>query len=902
MPRKKSPEGSPPPAKSAPAAGSRRKTKSPSLTDVEMEALAQAKRTMTKPKSRKPKATPKDPADVDDDISEEPPPKKKPKKPARKKAGKGAAWAWPEWAKMPSLPSFTLSAKKGSRPPENWRQWVLLEVLTVVGGLVVGLGLTGGLVWVRAERDVAAFLADPPRANPSVVWSAPMEIRPGMRVSVPAITGDLLAAGFERVDQVAESEGTGTFAVTGQGIELWSAPWRGPTGESKGGKASIRIEEGVVTKTTPRQGIVLRPTVLGTLGDLEGKRESVTLTELSEWVEPALLSMEDSRFRTHHGIDPIGVLRALAMTMLYDDVQGGSTLTQQLAKNLFLTKERTVRRKVREIFFAAALEQQLDKDELLALYLSEVYLGQMGGLPLYGVDAAARAWFGVSAASLELHQAATIVGAIPAPNRWSPVRHPQAAIDRRNVVLARMLEVGEIDEAQHKAALAMPMELVGLEPSRIRRAPYAVDTVVDRAEEILGEGVLASRGYAVYTGIQPVLQRAAEEAVAQGMAELDTEFPKAAGAEVALVAVRIEDGTVVALVGGRSYAKSPYNRAEHAQRQVGSTVKPLTMLAAFDQGSASPATVLDDSPIVRNAGGVSWTPKNYDGKFVGEVSVREAIEGSRNIPAILLAEGIGHTKLQRVLKDAGLSHATALPSAALGSFSATPMELAGAYTAFGRGTAYEPRVLLAITDAEGEELLTVKPTGHPIASEQAAALAVDVLQGVITKGTAARASKYGVGPPAVGKTGTTDDYRDAWFVGLTPELVVAVWVGQDEGTLGLAGSRAALPTWARFVVASGTLKGSHPRPDGLVQIEVCPESGLPARDICPETYAEWFIEELVPEEKCDDHGGPIIRTGRLFDRLFGGRRGRETPAGTEGAEGEPADTPRPRDRRKRRED
>jgi penicillin-binding protein 1B len=724
-----------------------------------------------------------------------------------------------------------------------------------------------------------------------------MEIRPGMRVSVPAITGDLLAAGFERVDKVTEPEepeGAGTFAVTDQGIELWSAPWRGPTGEVKGGQGSIRIEDGVVTKTTPRQGLVLRPTVLGTLGDLESKRESVTLTELSPWVEPALLSMEDSRFRTHHGVDPIGVLRALSMTMLYDDVQGGSTLTQQLAKNLFLTKERTVRRKVREIFFAAALEQQLDKDELLALYLSEVYLGQMGGLPLYGVDAAARAWFGVSAKSLELHQAATIVGAIPAPNRWSPVRHPQAAIDRRNVVLARMHEVGEIDEKQYKAGIEMPMELVGLEPSRIRRAPYAVDTAVDRAEELIGEGVLASRGYAVYTGIQPVLQRAAEEAVAQGMAELDAEFPKAAGAEVALVAVRISDGAVVAMVGGRSYAKSPFNRAEHAQRQVGSTVKPLTMLAAFDQGTASPATVLDDSPIVRNAGGVSWTPRNYDGKFVGEVSVRSAIEGSRNIPAILLAESVGHTKLQRVFKDAGLSNATALPSAALGSFSATPMELAGAYTAFSRGIAYEPRVLMAIADEGGQEILTVEPAGHPIASEQAAALAVDVMQGVITRGTAARASKYGVGAPAVGKTGTTDDYRDAWFVGLTPELVVAVWVGQDEGTLGLAGSRAALPTWARFVVASGSLKGEWSHPEGIAQIEVCPESGLPARDICPEPYSESFIEEFVPEEKCDEHGGAIVRTGRFFDRLFGGRKAQED---TEA----PADTPRPRDRRKRRD-
>ncbi|MEQ1507073.1 MAG: PBP1A family penicillin-binding protein [Myxococcota bacterium] len=792
-----------------------------------------------------------------------------------------------------------------SRPAGGWKRWLLLELATVALGLVVGLGIASAMIWGRARHDVESYLANPPRPIPSIVWSAPIEVHPGMRASLAALTGDLLAAGFDRVEQVdqvaapedpgADPASAGVFAVGDDRITVWSAPYATPTGDGPGGAAWIEVRDGKVSATSDRKGLRLHPTVLGTLGDPETERIPVRLAELSPFVEPALLAMEDSRFRSHHGVDPIGIGRALVANLFGQDVQGGSTLTQQLAKNLFLTRDRTLKRKVREVFFAAALEHELDKDELLELYLSEIYLGQMGGLPLYGVEAAARGWFGVSAARLELHQAAMIVGAIPAPNLWSPVRNPEAALERRNLVLDKMLRDGAIDQAQRDAAVGRALELKGLEPSRIRKAPYAVDAAVDKAEEALGEGSLAARGYMVYTGIQPLLQRAAEDAIAQGMTELDAEYPKAAGAQVALVAVRIDDGTVVAMVGGRSYAQSAFNRARDADRQAGSTVKPLTMLAAFDAGDVNPATRLEDQPISRSVDGVTWTPKNYDNKFLGEVSVREAIEGSRNIPAIHLAETVGMGPLQRFYRQAGMSQATHLPSAALGSFAVTPIEMAGAYSAFGHGIAYRPRVLIAITDATGHPVLELPPEGYPIASEQAAALAVHVLQGVIESGTASRASRYGVGAPAAGKTGTTDDYRDAWFVGLTPELAVAVWVGQDEGILGLSGSRAALPTWARFVEASGTNRGTMPRPGGIVELAVCSESGMIARDACPSTFDEWFVDGHVPEDKCDVHGGPVIRPGRLFGRLFGRHRGEDEDAGA------PATIPdeRPDGKRKR---
>jgi penicillin-binding protein 1B len=770
--------------------------------------------------------------------------------------------------------------KAPTRGRGSWVRLLVVEGAVVVAGIAAGLAITGGLLWRQAVADVDTWQAREPMAEPTVVYSAPIEVRAGMRADPGLLASDLLAAGYERVDHLVEpaAGAPGAFAVDDSGVSLWTGAWSGPTGEVEAGRVAIRIEEGVVTDTTPDH-VVLRPTVLGTLGDPDAERTPVRLPSLSRWVEPALLAMEDSRFRTHPGFDPLGLARALFTTATGGPRQGGSTLTQQLAKNLFLTQDRTVKRKVREVFFAAALESRFTKDELLELYLSEVYLGQMGGLPLHGVEAAARAWFGTSAARLTLQEAATIVGVIPSPNTWSPSRHPQAARDRRDVVLRRMRELDLVTEADLDGALAAPVVLRGLSPSRVRAAPYAVDAAVERAEAALGPGALTQRGYRVYTGIQPLLQRAAEAAVRDGMASVDAEYPKAAGAEAALVAARTDDGTVVALVGGRSYADSPFDRATDARRLLGSTIKPLTVLEAFDLGKLTPATRVADEPISRTVDGKAWQPSNDDGEYLGAVTVRTAIEGSRNIPAIHMAELVGAHALQRHLRDAGLTGATNLPSAALGAFPVSPIELLGAYTALSAGTAWRPRLVLAITDTAGQLVLELPPDGVRIASPQAAAQVERILEGVITSGTGARAARYGVGPPAAGKTGTTDGFRDAWFAGLTPSLAAVVWVGRDEDILGLSGSRAALPAWARFVDASGTVRGSSPRPGGLVDVAICSESGGVARDVCPEASHDLFVRGTEPNSACDLHGGPAVKAGRLFGGLFK-KRNVDEPVGS----------------------
>lgn len=744
-------------------------------------------------------------------------------------------------------------------------------VVVIAAGMGAGAGVALYRGFLEAREHVAAYLADPPRSHAATVWSAPVEIRAGFPIDLDSVGDDLLAAGLDRVSAPTHP---GQFALSTDAIEVWTAAYPSSVAAlpevharivAKNGRV-VRIERaGAVTSS-----LLLPPIPLATLGDPDTHRVPVKLADLSPWLEPALVAMEDERFRSHHGIDLIGMGRALVNDMASDELQGGSTITQQLAKNLFLTRERTIRRKVHEVLYALALEAELDKDELLELYLSEIYLGQAGSLPLHGAEAAARAWFGRSASALDAVQAATLVGVIPAPNAWSPVRNPTGARERRDLVLRKMAEEGYLDAAALQAGLAAPLGIDGLEPSRIRRAPYAVDATVAAAEPLLGPPPYEA-GQGLHTAIQPLLQRAAEDAVAAGLAELFAEHPEIADAQAALVAVRISDGAVVALVGGRSYTESPFDRATDAHRQVGSTVKPFTMLAAIEARKAGPNTVFVDEPITRQVGDETWSPQNYDGQYLGPLRLRQVIEKSRNVPSVLLAESVGFTRLQGVLRAAGFAEATRVPSTALGAFTATPLEMAGAWTVFDQGVAQRPRVLLAITDEAGAVLHQVDPERTKVASPAAAAVAAHVLEGVLTAGTGARASKYGVGPPAAGKSGTTDEFRDAWFVGLSREYAVAVWVGRDEGLLGLAGSVAALPTWARFVAATNGSKAPRPRPDGVTTAEICADTGLLAVETCPHRTWEWVLRSMVPApctgEGHRDEEGELIEPQVGLDEL-----------------------------------
>ena len=748
-----------------------------------------------------------------------------------------------------------------------------LTVTAIIGGALGGSAVLVSL-YHQAEADVEARLAGPVWSTNGAVHSGPLELWRGLKLTPEELARDLSAAGYARVKTPSRP---GDFAVGGSDVYVHVPARKIPGYAIPAAEVHVAFSKGRIRAVSPSKRVRLAPVELANMrGSDNEARHPVSVDDLPEHVVQAVLSMEDSRFFEHEGLDPIGIARAMVSNIVSDGpMQGGSTLTQQLVKNLFLTSERTYARKGREALLALALERTRDKDEILELYLNEVYFGQAAGASVCGIDQAARVFFGKPASRLALGEAAVLGGIVSAPNRYSPLKHPDRATERRNLTIQRMLDTGTISATDAEAARSSTLEVhpaVGH-----RRAPWTVDAAVEEVEAKLGEGAIAARGLDVHTTLHPVLQRLAEQAVAEGGAELDKAHPGARGAQIALVAVRVRDGAVVAMVGGRSYGRSQFNRTTHGRRQLGSTVKPLTYLAALDgDATLSPVTLVDDAPLSRTVSGKTWTPKNYDGTFKGPVTYRDALAASRNIPAVLVAEEVGMSRLQRFWKGLGLEAASSLPSASLGAFGATPLEVATAYTVFpGMGKAAPAHVVRGVIDEEGKDRWPSPAPRTSHASERAAFLATRMLERVVTSGTGRRALKYGLGEGVGGKTGTTDGARDAWFAGFTDELAVAVWVGFDKGkNLGLTGSKAALPTWSRFVSWSGTAGPEFQPPSGVVAMEFCPDDHLPAGKPagCDGAYTEYVSEAgapSVPKRRADgtvvdDEEGLL---GRAWDRL-----------------------------------
>ncbi|MCB9662489.1 MAG: transglycosylase domain-containing protein [Alphaproteobacteria bacterium] len=759
----------------------------------------------------------------------------KPPAPARKRSSTPKAKAAPAKAR---------SKAKPARAPLAWRT----ELAVVVGGVVLGVALLGAVLFLEARREVAAWIAHPPESVPTVVWSAPVRVERGQPYPQHELVADLIAAGYE---QAAKADAPGRFAVAEDGnVHIWTEGLDLPGITVAGVRQRVRILGNGVAATEPSSGVTLRPVPLATLGDLDRRRTPVTLDDVVPELPTAVLAIEDARFHDHVGVDPVGIVRALVHNLRGRDLHGGSTLTQQLAKNLFLGRERTVRRKVREVFYAAALESLLDKDALLELYLSEVYLGHVGGVALHGVEQASRAWFGKAAGSLTVGEAATIAGVIASPNVWSPLRDAEQAARRRNQVIDRMVAVHALTEAQAELARAEGLTTIATPPSASWRAPWAVDAALEETGRLLGATFTVGAGDAVHTTVQPHLQRAAQRAVTDGLASLGDE-----DAEGAMVVLEAATGRVLALVGGKDFGTSPFNRAVRARRQPGSTVKPLMLLASLDADPAlSPASRVDDDPLTVVLDGRSWSPRNYDGTHLGELPLGRALEQSRNLPFVRLARALGWPEVQRTLRAVGLSEATSLPSVALGAFPATPLEVAGAYTVLpAGGERRAPTLVHRVLGVDGAVRLTGDPLARRVATPRSAAVVTRMLQGVLDRGTAQRARSLGIGGDWAGKTGTTDDGRDAWFVGFDPQVVIAAWVGQDRGSLGLAGSQAALPVWARF---AGTLdeRGLRfARPDTVEEVLVCDETFEPPCPSCTAKHVGWFPATAVPERRCGLH-------------------------------------------------
>ncbi len=607
----------------------------------------------------------------------------------------------------------------------------------------------------------------------------------------------------------------------------------------------------------------LEPEILTTDAAMKtGKRPQLSFQDIPPVLAHAILSIEDRRFFDHGGVDIWGVGRALLRNAADDEnSQGGSTITQQLVKNTFLTPERTFRRKFAEAMTAFALERRLSKQDIFALYCNEIYLGQRGAVSVRGVEQAARIFFGKELKDLTLSESATIAGMIQSPNRYAPDRHAEAATARRNVVLGAMARDQFITLEEARDASQEQLAVAPLDDHEQSTAPYFIDYVNRVVEARLGQnGSGDERALRVYTTIDLDLQQAAETAVRRQLERLDKVYAKkGVKPQAALVALDPKTGNVLAMVGGRDYADSQLNRAVDARRQPGSTFKPVVYAAALESG-LSPLTLYADAPQeFIYAGNSKYRPSNYGGGFsMRDVTMRTGLVRSLNVVTVDVAMRAGLTRVERTAERFGLPKAEAYPAIALGTTEATPLEMAAAYTAFAnRGERVEPNVVARAVDSSGAEVIGDIPKTRPVIKPSTAYMITDMLSDVIDHGTA-RAARGAVKRTAIaGKTGTS---RDGWFVGYTPNMVVAVWIGFDDNKqLGLTGAEAALPAWTDFVREAVVLRPdlggeAFERPAGVRFVEVDTETGLLATASCPQQERIAITSELAPNLECTMHG------------------------------------------------
>ncbi len=621
------------------------------------------------------------------------------------------------------------------------------------------------------------------------------------------------------------------------------------------------------------------PLLTGLMTGTREKRRRVALDAIPARMQEAVLAIEDRRFYYHPGVDPIRIVGALVSNTFGDKgyLSGASTITQQLARNFFLTDEmaleqqtrqRSLRRKILEQFMALILETKATKDEILELYLNDVYLGHRGSFALHGVAEASKIFFGKDVRNLTLSEAALIAGVIQSPFYHSPFTNHERARDRRNVVLRAMADGGYITADAAERATKEPVTVVARAVDN--EAPYFVDFLGESLDESF-PGVTAKPGVLdIYTTLDLNLQRHAQEAVREGIAKVDavlarrTRGPRRV-AQVALVAIDPRTGEILSFIGGRSYNQSQFNRAANARRQMGSTFKPFVYLAAFEKaadegtGDITPATIVYDEPTTWSFDNQKWSPRNYDGEYDGGITLRRALAMSRNIATVKVAEQTGYDKvvaLWRKTKIGEQDQVKPYPSVALGIVELTPLEVAEAYTVFpNNGTVRKLRTIISVQSGDQNAKPKVE-AGPRVARPSAAFLVTHMLRSVLNEGTGASARAMGFTHDAAGKSGTTNDLRDAWFVGFTPELLTVVWVGLDNNQpLGLSGSQAALPIWTSFMMKAlaGRPNVGFPAPGGVSFVEVDRDTGKIATPTCPRVTLEAFLSGTEPLALCELH-------------------------------------------------
>jgi penicillin-binding protein 1B len=598
----------------------------------------------------------------------------------------------------------------------------------------------------------------------------------------------------------------------------------------------------------------------------------VLLKDLPPQVANAFLAAEDIRFRRHFGVDPIGMARALVTNVRSGGIrQGGSTINQQLVKTKFLTQERTYRRKFLEILLALMLDVRLTKDEILEAYLNEIYLGHIRGQPVLGIDEAALIYFDKRAERLRLDEAALLASIARAPNRDTPDKRPELARARRDIVLKRLREHDLISDEDLKDALARPVRFTygRLPPTPY---PYYLSALRSELRRQLGERVSSQSGLKIYCEINPRMQLAAEQAARKGVQALRRryswirELSESEPLQAAILSVDPLSGGVRALVGGADFRATQFDRTRLMKRQPGSAFKTFAFVAALDTRTVSNATLLVDAPVrVELASDKVWEPHNYDERYRGRVTLREAFEMSLNVPTVRLSQSIGVSRVARIARKFGFKEdLPAVPALPLGVAEVTMRELVAAYTVFPNlGERVEPFLLTQVRDPRGRRIYRHQPERSQVINADIAYVTHTLLRGVVRRGTASRLRRYGLSHVA-GKTGTTSDYRDAWFVGYTPDLVSAVWVGFDRGgALRLSSAEAALPIWGAYVREIPTSRNELGPPDEVQFRNIDPETGYLWAEGCPGPYPEVFLQGTEPTVHC-----PRGFIGGIIRRVF----------------------------------
>ena len=607
---------------------------------------------------------------------------------------------------------------------------------------------------------------------------------------------------------------------------------------------------------------------------LEEHRRDVPLNRISAYLRDAVVAVEDHRFHSHVGIDPIAIGRAVIRDVRAGGLEeGGSTLTQQLARTLFLTASRgDWTRKGKEAVLALMIEQRLSKPQILELYLNRIYLGGN----VYGVEAMSQNVFGKAAFDLTLPEAAFIAGLIRMPSALWPWSHYDRAVERSHVVLARMREEGLITAQADQQARAAPPRILADPGLNRGAAGYAQDYLRQQFKAAFEDD--NPPDWKVRTTFVPALQREAERAVTQGLAKF-----RQAGLQAALVAIDPQTGDVLAMVGGRDFRRTPFNRAIGAKRQPGSAFKPFVYAAALESGM-SPISPVSNLSGLRVPGYDEWEIKNASTDTRDTLTLREALYESNNQAAVKLQTQVGSRPVLRLAQSLGLPRMPDVPSLALGVGESTPLQLTAACTVFPNGGfAVTPRPLIQVLDNDGYAVLNREVERKPVMSEAIAYQMVSMLTDVVDVGTGASARSLGVRFPAAGKTGTTDDFKDAWFVGFSSSLVAGVWVGFDKpATIGPDGygARYALPIWADFMSKAARVRkpAQFRVPTTVESMRLCRVSHMLPREACP-TYTEYFKHgDLVPDDECDVHRGPnaaeviggiFSKIGKGIGKIFG---------------------------------